>query len=263
MNLPSQKLERRISSRLIRKGALVEETYVAFQHWDLAVSFEENLRHLQDTNIIGAKNERWLHEVATTISSRFKTHAPLEPLVILAKGGFPLGKWKSCMLWHVGAVDELYYRFATEWLFDEFEKGTLFLRTDDVVPFVKSITNGRMAKGAGLSDYGLLRAGRDLLLMASDFGLLTGNVSRQFANHHLDSDSFLYVAHALASTNDNARQIVSSPDWRLFLMRTEDVERELLNLHQYRKVEYHVAGSLAQLKLPDTSWVEYARGLVE
>lgn len=258
-----RKPERRISSRLIRKGALIEETYVAFQHWDLAILFEENLRRLQDTNVIGARNERWLHEITSTISSRFKSDTSIEPLVILAQGGFPLDKWKSCMLWHVGAVDELFYRFATEWLFDEFEKGTLFLRTDDVVPFVKRITDRRMAKGASLSDYGLLRAGRDLLRMASDFGLLTGNMSRRFANHHLDSDCFLYVAHALTTTNDNARQLVDSPDWRIFLMRAEDVERELLNLHQYRKVEYHVAGSLAQLKLPGTSWVEYARGLVE
>ncbi len=254
--------ERRISSRLIRKGALVEETYIAFQHWDLAVSFEDNLQRLRDTNVIGAKNERWLHEVTTTLASRFKAHASIEPLVILAQGGFPLDKWKSCLLWHIGAVDELYYRFATEWLFHEFEKGTLFLRTDDVIPFVKRITDGRIARGAGFSDYGLMRAGRDLLLMATDFGLLTGNISRQFANHHLDSDCFLYVAHALASRNDNARQLVHSPDWRLFLMGAEDVERELLNLHQYRKVEYYVAGSLAQLKLPGTSWIDYARGLV-
>jgi hypothetical protein len=40
-----------------------------------------------------------------------------------------------------------------------------------------------------------------------------------------------------------------------------DVERELLRLHQFRKLHYEVAGSLAQIKLPATSAAEYAKEL--
>ena len=36
----------------------------------------------------------------------------------------------------------------------------------------------------------------------------------------------------------------------MFLMRPSDVERELLRLHQFRKLHYEVAGSLVQLSLP-------------
>lgn len=263
MSAPNNSTQRRLSSRLIRKGALVEETYIAFQNWDETLSFGENLRQVQASGAIGAKSESWQHEVLTTISSRFKGHAEIEPLIVLAKGGFPLEKWKSCLLWHIGATDELYYRFATEWLFSEFERGTLFVRTEDVIPFVKLATDGLIAKGKGFSDYGAKRAARDLLLMASEFGLLSGGLSRRFVHHHLEPECVLYVAHAIASTNNNARQLVDSPYWRLFNMSPEDVDREFLNLHQFRKVEYHVAGSLAQLKLPGASWTEYARGLIE
>jgi hypothetical protein len=44
-------------------------------------------------------------------------------------------------------------------------------------------------------------------------------------------------------------------------MDASDVERELLRLHQFRKVHYEVAGSLAQLKLPHGSPADYAREL--
>jgi hypothetical protein len=45
-------------------------------------------------------------------------------------------------------------------------------------------------------------------------------------------------------------------------MRPADVEHELLRLHQYRKLEYQVAGSLVQLSLPCTSTREYAESMV-
>jgi len=48
----------------------------------------------------------------------------------------------------------------------------------------------------------------------------------------------------------------------MFLMRPADVEHELLRLHQFRKLEYEVAGSLVQLSLPCASSREYAERMV-
>jgi hypothetical protein len=47
----------------------------------------------------------------------------------------------------------------------------------------------------------------------------------------------------------------------MYLMDSADVERELLRLPQFRKLYYEVAGSLAQLKLPCGSSMDFARGL--
>ena len=55
------------------------------------------------------------------------------------------------------------------------------------------------------------------------------------------------MLHAIAETEPNARKIVDSPEWRLFLMGPADVEQALFRLHQFRRVHYEVAGSLAQL----------------
>lgn len=48
----------------------------------------------------------------------------------------------------------------------------------------------------------------------------------------------------------------------MYRMDATDVERELLRLHQFRKVHYEVAGSLAQLTLPCDSTAAYVRELV-
>ena len=48
---------RQPSTRLLRKGALVEETYVAFKHFDLGASWADNLSKIRKTNAIGAPNQ--------------------------------------------------------------------------------------------------------------------------------------------------------------------------------------------------------------
>lgn len=243
---------RKLSTRLIRKGALLADTHRVFLEWDIAKSFEENLSRARELNTPAADNQGWLKEVVATISSRWRHESKISTIVQLTQRA-SLDVWRPCILWHVGQVDELYYRFATEWLFDEYEAGAYRLRTADVVPFVEEVTASRAAGKKGLSEYGLKRAGRDLLRMATDFGLLKGSAVHEFKSYHLPEESFLYLLHAMYEAHGNARDVVNSPDWRLFLMSTADVERELFRLHQFRKLRYEVAGSLVELTLPCSS----------
>lgn len=250
--------QRKISLRLIRKGALIQETYTAFQSWDLSKPFAANLAFLRESNVFGARNQGWLKEIMATLSSRFNGQSGFTPLITLAKGKIPLEQWKPCLLWHLAATDKLYYRFAVEWLYPAFQNGAYLIRTDDVIPFVTELTSGQIASGGSLSDYGTLRTARDLLKMAADFGLLSGSATRRFTTYHLPLESCLYILHALAAQEHNPRKMIDAPEWRLFLMTPEQVERELMELHQFQRLNFEMAGSLAQLQLPCRSLQEYA-----
>ena len=255
-------IKRKISTRLIRKGALTDDTYRAFHAWNLSLSFRDNLNEIRKGNLIGAKNDGWLNEIVVTLSSRFKGFEDVEPLVILAKGDLDIEIWKSCLLWHIGNIDEIFYRFCIDWLFNQYIEGAYYLRSTDVLPLVRNVTNGRISSGDKLSEYGALRAARDLLRLSTEFGILEGTVKKKFANFHLPQEAFMYVLHGLHDQAQNALKVVTSESWRLFLMGPEDVERELLRLHQFNYLEYQVAGSLMELKLPCDSLTQYARKLV-
>src|SRR4051794_34592593 len=121
----------RFSTRLLRKGALIEDTYRVFQTWDLGRSVRQNLQKLRETNPIGAPNQAWLREITSTLSSRFQSDDEVRPLVLLAQKGLPLHEWKYFLLWHIGETDALYYRFATEWLFAKYTSGMHNLRTEE------------------------------------------------------------------------------------------------------------------------------------
>lgn len=152
--------QRRFSTRLIRKGVLIEETYSAFRAWALGLDMKANWARLRDDNPMGASNSAWLRETVATLSSRFRSTAEVAPLVVLARGGFPLAKWRACLLWYVGQQDALVHDFLCDWLYDAYRAGVPRIRTDDVVPFVIEQTAGKLARGAGLSTYGQQRAAR-------------------------------------------------------------------------------------------------------
>ncbi len=97
--------------------------------------------------------------------------------------------------------------------------------------------------------------------MAADFGLLRGATTKEIASYHLPDESLLYLLHAMAAVEPNARRMIESPDWHMYFMDAADVERELLRLHQFHRLHYQVAGSLAQLELPCGSPADYAREL--
>jgi len=85
--------KRKLSTHFTRKGALIEETYAAFQRWDLSIPFKKNIEKTQEGNPIGARNEKWLHEILTTLSNRFGNNEVIAPLVLMAQRNLTLYNW--------------------------------------------------------------------------------------------------------------------------------------------------------------------------
>ena len=58
-------------------------------------------------------------------------------------------------------------------------------------------------------------------------------------------------------------KLVEHPDWRLFFLSREDVERFLFEAHQQRLLEYHAAGSVVRLTFPAETLEDYAHVLTQ
>ena len=78
--------------RLLRKGALVEDTYRAFQHWDIEASLKDNLHRLTEGHF---KTAAWAREVRATLLRRFRDYDEAKPLIRLAASGLPVDEWRA------------------------------------------------------------------------------------------------------------------------------------------------------------------------
>lgn len=245
------------SQRLLRKGVLVEETYQLFANWRPDASVEANL-----VGGLGGRQatQGWENEVRATIRRRLREFDLVEPLVVLARNGLAIGDWRHCLRLWVGATEEPFHTFSTEWLFEERRKGRSMLRPEDLLSVVDGVASRRINPGAPISDHSRIRAARDLLKTATDLGLIEGKgANRTFASITMSDDVLVFYAQMIASLEGDPSRVPASALWRLAYMSAEDVHQSLLHLHQFRRLNYQVAGSLTQLALPAVSALEYAK----
>jgi hypothetical protein len=249
-----------ISQRLLRKGSLIEETYTLFTNWQDELSFKHNFdRAFQGT----FRSEAWKREVYSTLHRRFRDIKTARPLILLARNAYQISDWKYCLHFFV-AIHETFYRlFLETWLYPEYQAGRLGLRTEDAVQHVLTLWKSHNPERNTLSQYGAVRTSRDLVRMARDFGLLEGEgPTKTFSSLHLSDDLVLYFCHIIASQEKSASRVPTSELWRLLLLSQDEVHAHLLRLHQYRKLGYHVAGSIVELSLPCASACQYAERMV-
>jgi hypothetical protein len=252
-----------VSSFTVIKGSLIDETYVAFQRWALDRSKAENLAGIRANGALVSASSNWDRDVAKVLNRRFDPNGRDRTVVELAKAGCEREVWKPILLWHMTRDEFLLRDFLTGWLYDHYANGTYRIRTSDVVPYLEQLRRrDSVLLGGEWSEATTSRVASGLLRIAADFGLLAGSLVKEYVPYHLPEESFLYLLHAIAETEPNAWKIIESVEWRMYLMSAADVERELLRLHQYRRLHFEVAGSLARLDLPCSSSAQYAKGLM-
>lgn len=248
-----------VSSFTVIKGTQLDATYEAFQRWDLDAPKHENLLRLKADNLVGARSANWLRDLAFTLSRRFDTDGRDRILIVLAQASCPHATWKPLVLWHMTRDEFLVRDFLTGWLFDQYAAGSWRHRTDDVVPYLRRLpTRTDVAVKDHWSTETTKRVASGLLRLAVDFDLMAGTIAREFVSYHLPDDALLYLLHAAAEAEPNAHRLVHLSDWRMFLMDPDDVQRELFRLHQFRRLHYEIAGSIAELRLPYATAVDYA-----
>lgn len=250
-----------VSSFTVVKGAMIPETYTIFAAWDFQRSKKENLDRLRKENFIGATSETWVRDVAKVLNRRFEPAGRDRPLVLLAQAGCDLTVWKPLLLWHITRDEFLLRDFLTGWLHPAYEAGTYRVRPQDLYPYLQEVRRRGGVTEHAWSESTLHRVAAGLLKISADFGLLTGSVVKRFDSYHLPDPSFLYLLHAMRETVRNPRKLIDAEDWRMYFLRPVDVERELLRLHQFRKLEYQAAGSLVELKLPAATLLDYVESM--
>lgn len=252
-----------VSSFTVIKGAMIDETYRVFAAWDLRRTKRENLQRLREENPLGAGSSTWLRDIAKVLNRRFEPDGRDSALVLLAQRGCSLDEWAPLMLWHMTRDEFLVRDFLQNWLFPAYDGGVFRLRTEDVRPYLQGVTESGGTTEHPWTEPTTKRVAAGLLKIATDFGLLRGGSTKEFATYHLPERSFMYLLHAMRQETMDTEKLINRPDWRMYLRRPVDIEAELLRLHQYRRLSYEVAGSLAQLSLPYTTAYEYAERMAE
>jgi hypothetical protein len=107
------------------------------------------------------------------------------------------------------------------------------------------------------------RVARGLMSTLRDFGILQGAVNKRIAPAYMPVTAFAYVAFYLKQHQPSGAKLLEHPDWKLFFLNRELVERFMFEANQHHLLEYHAAGTVTRLTFPADTLEGYANVLAQ
>lgn len=251
------------SSRIIKAGALVSDTKTLLSHWDVTASVAENIARVQRENVFGKASRSRVEDILAIFRQRYlREESVTRALVTLVRGRIATAALERLLYFHSARADQLLHDTVTEILVPMQAQGLVDINVKNfqrslAVWVEKGKTTGHWSEPT------ITRISQGLLSALRDFGVLQGAVNKKIAPAFLPIRSFAYVVFYLRQRQPSGVKLIELPDWKLFFLSREGVERFLFEAHQHELLEYHVAGSVTRLTFPAETLEEYANVLAQ
>ena len=251
------------ATKIIKAGALLADTKMLFAHWDAAASVRDNLDRFRRENLFGKASRSRVEDILAIFRQRYLADSDVtNALVALVRNRFSAEGLDRILYFHAAMADPLLHDVVTEVLAPLHAQGRAEVTVTDIQePLVRWVKEGRTT--SRWSDPTLLRVVRGLLATLRDFGVLQGAVNKQIAPTYLPVEVFAYVAFFLKRHQPSGAKLMDAPDWKLFFLTHEGVERFLIESHQQGLLEFHAAGMVTRITFPANSLEEYANALAQ
>jgi Putative inner membrane protein (DUF1819) len=251
------------SSRIIKAGALLPDAKTLLAHWDLGATTQGNIERLRRDNVFGKASRSRVEDILAIFRQRYLSEpAVTRALVALVKGRFPAQALDRILYFHAARADRLLRDVVLEVLAPLRARGIADVDPGTVGRAVAGWVREGKAGGVWSEDTAV-RVTQGLLSALRDFGILQGAARKTIAPAYLPVAAFAYMAFYLKGHQPSGAKLVELPDWGLFLLNREGVERFLFEAHQRGLLDYHAAGSVTRLSFPAPTLEAYAHALAD
>ncbi len=251
------------SSKIIKAGALLPDTKTLLLHWDTSATVQANLARCRQENVFGKASRSRVEDILAVFRQRYLTDKEVaKALVVLVQKRLPAASLDRILYFHATQSDRLLHDVVTEWLCPLHLRGISDVEPDEVHQLLAGWV-GEGKTGGEWTKETTRRVAQGLLSTLRDFGVLQGAVHKRIAPAYVPITAFAYVMFYLKLLQPSGAKLVEHPDWRLFFLSREAVERFLFEAHQEGLLEYHAAGSVTRLAFPAETLEEYANVLAQ
>jgi hypothetical protein len=251
------------TSRILKAGALIGDTKTLLSHWDVDATVDENVIRIHRDNVFGKASRSRVEDILAIFRRRYLSEKSVTAaLVTLVRRRFSPASLDRLLYFHSARADQLLHDAVTEVLVPMRERGLADIGVHDFQrPLIKWAEQGETISSWSATT--TLRVAQELLATLRDFGVLEGAAKKRIAPTFFPIESFAYIAFYLKQHQPSGAKLIELPDWQLFFLHRESVERLLFEAHQHGLLEYHVAGSVTRLTFPAETLEEYANVLAQ
>ncbi len=251
------------TSKIIKAGALIADTKTLLSHWDADGATIENIARIQRDNVFGKASRSRVDDILRIFRQRYLSEESVtKALVALVRGQLPAAALDRLLFFHSARADRLLYDAVVEILAPMHEQGLVDINVHEFRRALSELVEPGKTT-VHWSESTIVRVSQGLLSTLRDFGVLQGEVNKRIAPVYLPIEAFAYVTFYLKQHQPSGARLLEMPDWRLFFLTRNDVERLLFEAHQRGLLEYHVAGSVTRLTFPSETLEEYAHVLTQ
>lgn len=254
---------RRYSSRIIKAGALLADTKTLLAVWDPQLTSGENLSCVRASNLFGKSSRARIDDILAIFQQRYlRDPAVTAALSTLVLGGVPSPVLDPIFYFHATQSDRLLHDAATDLLASMYWQGRRDVDVGDVEAFIQRQVREGMTQ-SDWSEATIRRVAQGILATLRDFGVLSGAAKKQLPALALPVSAFAFLAFALYQQLRAGDRLIKSPEWRLFFLQPDLVERLLVEAHQEHLLQFSSAGRVTRLDFPADSLEGYARAIAQ
>lgn len=251
------------TSKIIKAGALLADTKMLLEHWDLEEDVAANLQLMLRENLFGKASRSRIEDILAIFRQRYLTDpAILRSLVTLVKAGWSSRNLDPILYYLSLQSDTLLHDVVTQVLVPMLNRGRQVVTVEDILAWIREQVAAGLMQSTW-SDKTILRAGQEAMATLRDFGVLQGKVSKQIAPFYLPVESFAFVAFLLGRNGSTGERLINNPEWQVFFLPPAAVERFFLEAHQERLLDYRSAGRVVRVEFPATTLEEYTHALAK
>jgi hypothetical protein len=251
------------TSKIIKAGALLDDTKTLLSHWDTTASVPENLDRIRRENVFGKASRSRVEDILAIFRQRYLTEAEVtKALVVLVKNRLPATSLDRVLYFHAARADRLLHDTVREVLMPKQAQGITEIDLSELQKALGKWVESGLTTSAW-SENTTVRVAQGLLATLRDFGVLQGAINKRIAPAYLPVTAFAYIAFYLKQHQPSGAKLLEHPDWKLFFLNRESVERFFFEANQHGLLEYHAAGTVTRLTFPASTLGEYANVLAE
>lgn len=232
------------SSRIIKGGALLEESLRLVEYWDDSCSAEENLKVFRTRNLLGKRSRARAEDTLAILRQRFVEPGPhiiptLRALTLRAEG------FRDACYYEAARNDELLAYTASHLLREFRDRGRAHVNVNETEDALL-----RSSTDEALNEWGestRTRVVHGLLSALRDFGVLEGKANKRIAPPSISFTGFVYVLGRLREDVSSSFELVTSPVWSWWLLERSQVRGHLLEADREGIISYMDVGSTVRI----------------
>lgn len=251
------------TSKIIKASALLPDTKLLLAHWDEKSSVRINLDYARRANVFGKSSRSRLEDILAIFRQRYLADADLfSALTLLVQAGSPSTIVDPIFYFCTLQADRLLHDAVSDLLVRKVGRGQQYVYVNEVRSWVQEqVDSGRTTTRWGSET--IERVAQGIMATLRDFGILEGAVNKRLVSLYLPTQSFAFIARLLSRDEPSGDRLLNHPEWQVFFMTTQAVERAFLEAHQARLLQYYAAGSVVRIEFPASTLRDYAHVLLE